>query len=329
MDHCGISTETQLLGGVILIAKPRSNDEAFKLRDASSYDPVVTEFDRWTTRFTAPLAEKLVTLAGLLAGSKVLDIGTGTGVVALAAARRVQPRGCVLGVDLSAAMLETAAAKASQLALADVTFEKMDAENLKVRDTSFDAVLSMYALLHFPHPDVALSEMFRVLRPGGTLVLAVGSGPPLTPAGIIHRASRVPDLLQRTRGRLLLAPQFLDSMVDKYLPLSVEPEETSLASENRNRTRSVPRLVRAAGFDSVRTCWEGRADCIESPADFWDLQRTYSSISRKRLASAQPEILELLKRDFFEQCRRVQMRGGRLMRHHAAFYVIARRPVTK
>jgi len=309
------------------LAPPRPDDEVFKLRDASSYDPVVLEFDRWTTRFTAPLAEKLVSLADLRGGHEVLDVGAGTGIVAFAAAPRVQPRGRVLGVDLSPAMLDTAAAKARQAGLANIAFERMDAEKLQIRDASFDAVLSLYALLHFPHPDLALREMFRVLRPGGTLVIAVGSGPPRTPAGLIHRALRAPDLLRRRRGRLLLAPQFLDSLVEKYLPAPAEPEETALAAENRNRTRSVPRLVRAAGFTAVRTCWEGRADCIQSPADFWDLQRTYSSISRKRLASAPPETAEILKRDFFEQCRQVQERGGRLMRHHAAFYVVARRPL--
>ncbi len=310
------------------LAQTRPDDEVFKLRDASSYDPVVLEFDRWTMRFTAPLAEKLVSLAGLQAGQEVLDVGTGTGIVAFAAAPRVQPRGRILGVDLSHAMLDTAAAKARQVGLTNIHFQQMDAEKLQLRDASFHAVLSLYALLHFPHPDVALREMFRVLRPGGILVIAVGSGPPLTPAGIVHRAGRAPDLLHQRRGRLLLAPQFLDSLVDKYLPGHAEPEETSLAAENRNRTRSVPRLVRAAGFTAVRTCWEGRADCIQNATDFWDLQRTYSSISRKRLASAPPETAERLKRDFFDQCRRVQDRGGRLMRHHAAFYVIAHRPLT-
>jgi ubiquinone/menaquinone biosynthesis C-methylase UbiE len=303
----------------------RHDAEEFKARDAASYDPIARKFDRWTTRFTTPLAERLVELARLKGGQEALDIGAGTGVVALAAADKVGRNGRVLGIDLSEGMLAVAAVKAGRAGLNHVRFEKMDAERLEIPDQSFDAVLSLYALLHFPHPATALREMHRVLRPGGVLAVGVGSRPPLNLRGIAHRLRRSADLLRLRNGTLLLAPRFLDSLVQRLLPAPAQPEESPLAARITNRTGSLLRLAREAGFIDVHSSWQGRADAMESPHDFWELQRTYSSIARKRLAEAQPERTAAVKKEFFERCRATQARGGRLMYHHAAFYVVARR----
>lgn len=152
----------------------------FKTKDATSYDSLTGEYNLFTERFSGPLAERMISLGQVIPSDRVLDVGTGTGVVALRAARQVGPHGKVLGVDFSEGMLATSQAKALVAGLSDrAEFRKMDAEALDLAGGSFEVVVSLFALLHFPNPLVALKEMFRVLRPGGRLVLAVGSGPPL------------------------------------------------------------------------------------------------------------------------------------------------------
>ncbi|MEP6925765.1 MAG: hypothetical protein ABI954_14960, partial [Pyrinomonadaceae bacterium] len=170
--------------------------------------------------------------------------------------------------------------------------------------------------------------IFRVLRPGGKLVLAVGSAPPFVSlSGLIHRIKRLPDLWAKSQGKLLIAPGFLDALVEKYFLQPQEQEESSLASHSHNRTQSVPSLVRQAGFVNLQTDWHGHQAVIEKPEDFWEIQRTFSSIARKRLSTGSPDKVEKLRSEFIEKCHAVQSNGGRLIYPFAAFYVKAVRPV--
>jgi ubiquinone/menaquinone biosynthesis C-methylase UbiE len=300
----------------------------FKISDAASYDPVAGEFDDLAERCSGPLAARMVALAQLAPEERVLDVGTGTGIVALRAAERLGPQGRVVGIDLSDGMLSVAQANAARAGLSDrAVFRKMDAEALQLDDGSFDVVLSLFALLHFPRPLTALREMSRVLRPGGRLVVAVGSRPPwLSSGGVLHRIGLLPELLLRLQGKRLLAPAFLDALVREHLPESDMAEESPLARQGANRTRSVPALVRGAGFTGVRSDWEGHQVFIDTPEEFWTLQRTLSSIARKRLSAAPPENVDRLREKFLSICRRVESRGGRLVYPFAALFVMARRP---
>lgn len=304
--------------------------EAFKTRDASSYDAVTNQFDLFTERLSRPLAARLIALAYLKPTEHVLDVGTGTGIIALLAAEHVGRNGKVIGIDLSEGMLAKARAKAERAGLVDqIEFRRMDAETLELEDQSLDAVLTLFALFHFPNPLSAIKEMFRVLRPGGRLVLAVGSGPPLLSLkGLIEGSRHLRQMQLKRQGKLLTAPSFLNALVERYFPESDEPEETSLAKHSLNRTRSVPPLIRQAGFIDVRTYWEGHEAIIETPEEFWEVQSTFSSIARKRLSDAPPKEVERLREEFFQRCRLVQSRGGRLVYPFAAFYVAAVRPST-
>lgn len=117
--------------------------------------------------------ERLVDLARLVADESVLDVGCGTGTLAMAAKRRVGERGVVRGIDASPEMIERARRKAAK-AGARVDFETAVAESLPFPGASFDVVLSTLMLHHLPKAtrQECAREMRRVLKPGGR-VLAV------------------------------------------------------------------------------------------------------------------------------------------------------------
>jgi ubiquinone/menaquinone biosynthesis C-methylase UbiE len=302
-----------------------SSSIGFKIRDASSYDSVAEKFDLFTERLSQPLATRMIALAQLAPKQRVLDVGTGTGLVALNAARFVGTDGVVIGIDLSDGMLAKAAEKAANFGLKNCSFQKMDAEALDIEDQSIDAVLSLFALLHLPDPLAALREMFRTLRPGGRLVLAVGSGAPLWSwNGLAHRVSRLPDLVRKIQGRQLTAPGFLNNLVEERLPKNGSAE-TLIVHHSGIPTGGVNALVRKAGFKVLANHWEGHETILDTPEEFWEIQRTFSSIARKRIADAAPEKVSLLHEDFLRKCRDVQARGGRLVYPFAAFFVVARR----
>jgi ubiquinone/menaquinone biosynthesis C-methylase UbiE len=125
-----------------------------------------------------PFRERLVRLARLEPGQSVLDIGCGTGSLAIAAKRRVGPSGTVQGIDASPEMIARARKKAGKAGV-DVAFTNGVVESLPFPDRHFDAVLSTLMLHHLPRAarQQCAREMRRVLKPGGR-VLAVDFGGP-------------------------------------------------------------------------------------------------------------------------------------------------------
>jgi SAM-dependent methyltransferase len=117
---------------------------------------------------TTPPAIKLVKLARVQAGQSVLDVACGTGVVAVSAARLGAQ---VQGLDLSPVLLEVAQRNA-QVAGVSIPFTEGDVEALPYPDASFDVVLSQFGHMFAPRPALALGEMLRVLKPGGTIAFS-------------------------------------------------------------------------------------------------------------------------------------------------------------
>jgi SAM-dependent methyltransferase len=117
---------------------------------------------------TTPVAAQLVKHANVHTGQSVLDVGCGTGVVAVTAARLGAQ---VTGVDLTPALLELARENA-QIAGVKIDWREGDVENLPFADGAFDVVLSRFGHMFAPRPETATAEMLRVLKPGGTVAFA-------------------------------------------------------------------------------------------------------------------------------------------------------------
>jgi len=124
----------------------------------------------------AAWAPRLVSAAELAPGQRVVDVACGTGVLTTAAAAAVAPGGAAVGVDLNPGMLAVARRKAPEL-----DWREAPAEALPLDDASCDAAVSQFGLMFFSDRRAALSEMRRVLRPGGRLAVAVWDSLEATP----------------------------------------------------------------------------------------------------------------------------------------------------
>jgi SAM-dependent methyltransferase len=122
-----------------------------------------------TASFTTPVAGELVRFARIAPGEHVLDVGTGTGVVALTAARAGAR---VMALDLTPALLTQARENARIAGLDTIEWTEGDAERLPYPDASFDVVVSQFGHMFAPRPEVALGEMRRVLKTGGRVAFA-------------------------------------------------------------------------------------------------------------------------------------------------------------
>src|SRR5437762_13451366 len=121
---------------------------------------------------TTPPAAELVRRASPRAGQRVLDVAGGTGVVAVTAAR-LGAR--VTGLDLTPELLQRARENA-QIAGVEIEWHQGDVEQLPFADRTYDMVLSQFGHIFSPRPDVAIAELLRALKPGGTIALS--SWPP-------------------------------------------------------------------------------------------------------------------------------------------------------
>ena len=117
---------------------------------------------------TGTAAPRLIRFANINSNHRVLDVACGTGVVALSAAREGAE---VVGADLTPELIEKAKENNTIFGLG-VEFHESDVESLPFENEEFDVVVSQFGHMFAPRPEIALSEMMRVLRPGGTIAFS-------------------------------------------------------------------------------------------------------------------------------------------------------------
>lgn len=142
---------------------------AFRAFEHAGWEEVATHYHDTFVPLTIQTTEPLLDAAGVRSGTRVLDVATGPGYLAAAAAQRGAN---VTGVDFSAAMVALARQHHPS-----IEFQVGDAEALPLPDDSFDAVVMNFGLLHLARPQRALEEAHRVLRSGGRVGFTVWAGP--------------------------------------------------------------------------------------------------------------------------------------------------------
>lgn len=171
-------------------------------------------FQEWSSRVadTAKIGQ----------GQRVLDVACGTGALARTISKRVEPGGSIVGIDINEGMLAVARKKAPE-----IDWRHAPAEVLPFSDNSFDAVVSQFGLMFFEDQLAAIREMYRVLRPGGYMAVAVWGSLENTPG-----YAAMVDLLNRLFGN-----GAADALRAPY----------SLGDDNKLRT-----LFAAAGLPNVQ-----------------------------------------------------------------------------
>ena len=139
-------------------------------------DRVRQEFARQADTFSASsaitdveLTQRFITALGEAARGSVLDVACGPGILSAAIAKSARE---VVAFDLTPEMLKKAAQRCSEAGVGNVSFREGNAAELPFANSTFDAAVTRLSVHHFQRPDRVMSEIFRVLRPGGRLVVA-------------------------------------------------------------------------------------------------------------------------------------------------------------
>jgi len=243
--------------------------ERFKRDSRSSWDAAAAGWEKWWPLFercAQGVSNRLVELARIKSGDRVLDIATGTGEPAITAARAVGPSGRVIGVDHSSGMLDVARRRAASLGLSNVEYREGDAASLHEPPGSFDAIVCRWGLMFVPDLAAAARGIREALKPGGRLATAVwDSGdkvPMITIAG------------QQVRAALGIAP-----------PPPGTPNPMSLAD-----TSILERALTAAGFRDFKVEPMNVTFEFDSPQKFLESRRDISYDFRTSIASQPPEM---------------------------------------
>lgn len=239
----------------------------------AAFDEIAGRYDTTGPQFAAPIAARVVELAGLIPGEKVLDVGCGAGAVLVRAAQAVAPGGHVTGIDLSPRMLARAAAHAENQGVGGlVTVRLGDAASPPLAGAAFGAVLSSLVLYLLPDPAAALAAWRRLLAPGGVLVFSWGIQPD-----------------------------------PRWLPVFAAVDACASEPGFVSYTRRLPQrggmqtVLRHCGYEHITTTVQTVTTRYDSPQQWWDASVSegpwvsWRHIPPDRLPGARAAALELLE----------------------------------
>jgi len=251
----------------------RPDHDAFKTAQRRGWSDAAIGWRRWWGKLKADIVtERLLELAEVKPGARVLDIATGIGEPALTAAAMVGSEGRVVATDISPAMLAIARERAVEQGLRNVEFLEIDTEQLDYEE-HFDAALSRFGLMFLPDVDEALRRVRRALVSGGRLAASLYPRSPFfsTAVAVTRRQLGLPEDEPTVRRRFALndrsgleamlgAAGFVDvrsEIIELATPFSSSDEyveylrDTSVTINNMLTEQSVER--RSDVWNAIRT----------------------------------------------------------------------------
>jgi ubiquinone/menaquinone biosynthesis C-methylase UbiE len=230
-------------------------------QQAAIFDRVADGYDREALRFFPFVADRLIARLRPAPGDKLLDVATGTGAVALAAAQAVGAAGRVMAIDVSEGMLARLEAKLAKFGISHVDLHVMDASALEFRRDYFHHVVCSFGLFYLPDMQAAVRQWARVTRPGGTVTFTTFGPNAFGP------------MIALLRARLAGA--------------GVELPAQRLTEADECRA-----LLRDAGLVEVEVCTEQHGYHLRSELEWWEV--IWNSALRGACERLSPAALEAL-----------------------------------
>lgn len=247
---------------------PNDRDR-LKSEQKRDWDAAAAGWKKWWRVLEAaaqPVSDRLVELAKIGPGMRVLDVATGSGEPAVTAARRVGPSGHVLAIDQSPGMLAIGRERAEALRITNLEFRESDGEALSIDQRDFDAVLCRWGLMFMPDLDRALNGFRQRLVATGRIAVSVWSTPDKVPMISIGA-----EMVRKLVSLPPAAPGALD-------PLRLG--DTSILTSALGRS----------GFKNVQVQRMPVTFEFDSPEDFTQMREDVASAFRSLLARQSPEL---------------------------------------
>ena len=251
-----------------------------KSRITATFDLIAEGYDNPSQRFFPFAADYMMLLAQPAPGERILDVATGTGMAAIAAAQAITPGGRVHAIDLSENMLAKAQRNVSKHALDNVDFHVMDAEELEFRSNYFDLISCAFGVFFFTDAQHALKSWLRVLKPGGRIIFS----------------SFRPNVFHPMAG------WFREAIEAAGVPFP-EPAWLRLAE-----TDLCQQLVEAAGYSQVQISSKQLGYHLASENDWWEI--IWNSGFRGILNALNPEQQAALREQHLAQVAELKTDDG-------------------
>jgi SAM-dependent methyltransferase len=225
-------------------------------------------YEQCMGQLSAQLVPRVLSAARLRSGLRVLDVATGTGLVARAAAAAVGPSGHVTATDIAPAMLEQARENLADLG--NISFRIENAQGLSFDNASFDAVICGLGIMFFPDPPCAVAEFYRVLRAGGYAAISAN-----------------PDAARTLVLRVLVAiDRHAHSQNLRSGPVTFKGQEPRLRA-----------LFETAGFRDVETAAETRTIPFPSFAAYFAAIEQGAGIAGQEYLAQTPAVRAAVRED--------------------------------